>query len=353
MALNKCKAGLWIVSLVLVMVLAPGYCAGAAAPTSEAMVPLVPGAVPDHQAEAFWEEYTGPGGVYLFVDGYELPLVSEAHAFYSIGAPLEDVARYYVMELGAVEAYGMQADFQSLAEGETTPIYVEYAFYDWQFEDSYDYEGKLLRSGAMVRETLRANRLPHSSGGWLSTAVFSWYYRDWNGDILLLEVVCEDGSFDEHYAEFLGTKTVISVHRYTYMSEEAAWEMEDEAMDALIVDLAGEMALSPPTSESLGIPIYPGAQFQPRLSAGMSFGETSFYIFTAVETPAEVIKWYEKETGLKSESWDVDRYSIAISGYMPFPDKGLTVEPDMIFGQPWKTTITLIIAGGESDGWDD
>jgi len=72
-----------------------------------------------------------------------------------------------------------------------------------------------------------------------------------------------------------------------------------------------------------------------------------------VETPAEVIKWYEKETGLKSESWDVDRYSIAISGYMPFPDKGLTVEPDMIFGQPWKTTITLIIAGGESDGWDD
>ena len=166
MALNKCKAGLWIVSLVLVMVLAPGYCAGAAAPTSEAMVPLVPGAVPDHQAEAFWEEYTGPGGVYLFVDGYELPLVSEAHAFYSIGAPLEDVARYYVMELGAVEAYGIRL-ISVFGEGVTTPIYVEYAFYDWQFEDSYDY-GKVpvLSHGCETR----ANRFPIPQS-WLSTAV--------------------------------------------------------------------------------------------------------------------------------------------------------------------------------------
>jgi|LSQX01.2.fsa_nt_gb hypothetical protein len=350
MALTKCKTGFWLVFLLLAMILMPISWAGATAPYSEEMIPIFPGSWDDPEAETQWEEQHGFGGVFIWVEGVQLPLEAESHAFYTVDAPLEEVAKYYVMELGAIESYDTDPNLTALAEGRSTPIYVEYTVYDWQFNDSYDYEGKLLRSGAKVREALRANRAPHSSGGWLSRVLFSWFYRDWDGSIILFEIACEDRSFDQDYSEFQGTKTLIEVHRYTYMSEEAAWEMEEEAMDLEVAELAAQMALSPPTEESLGIPIYPGSEFQPDISAGISFGGTPLYVFFALETPEEIVKWYEKETGMKSESWDVDCYYIPISGQMPFPDKGVTVQPNLAFGGPWKSMITLVGAEGYYDG---
>ncbi len=344
----KCGTGLYGVTLlVLLMALTP-VGVNAAVPTSETEIPLVPGSIPDAQEEAVWEQY-GSEGVSLFVAGAQLPLASEHHAFYTTDAPLEDVARYYTMKLDVVDSSDWGDTLSSLPAGESTPVSVDYAIYDWQFEDEYGIEGELIRSGAMVRDTLANNRIPHSTGEWLSRAAFSWTHRASDGNLILLEVDCEDRSFGEDYAEFQGTQTLIAIHRYTYVSEEDVWEMEDAAMDAQIADLATRMALSPPTSEELGVPIYPGSEFQPEISAGMSLSDTVAYIFFTVDTPADVINWYEQAIGQPSESWAEDSYAIALSGQLPFPDRGLTVQPNVLFGGLWKTVITLLVAGGTSD----
>lgn len=351
MAFTKCKKGFCSTALLFLIMLTLSLCTNAS-PTSLEEIPLVPGSKLDLEEAAFWEENIGFGNSYLFVGGTQLPLLSEDHAFYSVNAPLEDVARYYLRELNAIEEYNSGYDLEILDYGESSPVYMEYSLYDWQFEDDYDYEGKLIRSGKMIRDTLTKNRKSWASGGWLARVYISWSYKDLDGNLVLFAVDCEDRSFGLDYTEFEGTRTLISMHQYTHMSAEDTWDMEDEAMDAEIAGLSLKMALSPPTAESIGIPIYPNAEFQPDISAGMSLSGSNMYIFLTTDTPGEVIRWYEQKTGKTAQSWEANSYFIAISGQAPFPEKGLTVQPNMLFGGAWQTVITLVTADGPSDDWD-
>ena len=349
MALIWSKAKRYCAAFVVFMILSVASCVSAATPTSEVEIPLIPGSTNDAQATAVWAEDNLYADMPLSIDGAELPLESEYHAFYTTKAPLEDVVRYYAMKLGAQEVPYVDIDLSDLAPGQSTPVYMEFERYEWQFEDEYDEDGKLWRSGKLVRESLAKNRMPYSAGSWLAGAFVRWGYMSPDNEMTLFEIVCEDRSFSEDYRQFLGVKTAVAIHRYTYMSEEAAWDFEDEASSAEIKNTAKKMSLSPPTSASLGIPLYPGAEFLPEASAGMSMSDMVMYIYVSADTPAQVINWYQQATGKKAESWEKNNYIIALSGELPFPEKGLSVQPNIVFGEQWKTVITFAIAGGSSD----
>lgn len=349
----KCRKGLCRAALVLLITLTLAVCANAA-PTSLTAIPLVPGSRPDPEEAALWEERSAlGGGMGLYVQGTELPLLTEDHAFYTVDAPLEDVVRYYLRELAAIEEYDAGYDLERLDYGEVSPVYMYYYFYDWQFEDSYDFDGNLIRSGEMIREMLSKHRKAWSADGWLSSVEISWTYKDYNGNFHLFTVDCTDQSFDELYTEFTGTKTLISMHHRTFMSVEDAWDLESAAINAEYAEMARKMVLAPPTNESIGIPFYPNAEFQPEISAGMSLSGTAMYVFLTTDTPAEVIKWYEQRTGKKAQSWEPDHYLLVISGQVPFPEKGLSVQPNLLFPGNWKTIITLIAGDGSDDDGDD
>ncbi len=98
---------------------------------------------------------------------------------------------------------------------------------------------------------------------------------------------------------------------------------------------------APPTAKEMGVPVYPGSQFDADLSAGMSSGDdTQAWIFRSSDTPATIAAFYEKATGRKAQSID-GAYRIVLKGEGLIPAHSMAIEPNT-FGGPGKTVITVL-----------
>ncbi|MGE5551023.1 MAG: hypothetical protein ACM3ZC_10920, partial [Bacteroidota bacterium] len=135
--------------------------------------------------------------------------------------------------------------------------------------------------------------------------------------------------------------TRIRIEILVTKSEEALEEEEDAAMDEAVAAKARQLAKNPPTEKTLGVPLYPGAVFNPELSAGMSLDEEyQYYVFLSHDPPEKVAAFYQQKLGKKPLA-NEGGYIFAIKGSLPIPEEGLTVQPNKLFGGKAKTVITV------------
>jgi hypothetical protein len=88
-------------------------------------------------------------------------------------------------------------------------------------------------------------------------------------------------------------------------------------------------AAQAPTQEQLGVPTYPGAQYQAQMSAGMSQPTEKYYIFTTGDPLARVLAFYENATQKKGQPLgEGGAMMIVLEGQAPFPKHGIMIEPN-------------------------
>src|SRR5262249_29565550 len=88
-------------------------------------------------------------------------------------------------------------------------------------------------------------------------------------------------------------------------------------------------AMSAPPESELGVPLYPKAQFDGRSSADLSQMDKggTYYVYTSTDTPQLVTAFYQTRTGKKGITNEGGTL-IAVKGEGPFPDLGVTIQPN-------------------------
>jgi hypothetical protein len=117
------------------------------------------------------------------------------------------------------------------------------------------------------------------------------------------------------------------------------------ALVVLAVTLApaAAAAQAAPTREQLGVPAYPGAQYDARNSQGMSQPTEKYYIFTTADSLARVVRFYENATQRNGESFGDAGVMIVLEGQAPFPTHGIVIEPNRpgMYPPSVRTVITV------------
>jgi hypothetical protein len=125
-------------------------------------------------------------------------------------------------------------------------------------------------------------------------------------------------------------------------SEGPARAAQGENENALAAKMK-EMA-KPPTEAQLGAPLYPGAFYDARNSAGMSMSGSTTYLFLTADPPAKVADFYAKSTHKQPSEYVKGSYMIALKGKPPFPESGIAIQPNKPggFDPKYKTIITFM-----------
>jgi hypothetical protein len=123
--------------------------------------------------------------------------------------------------------------------------------------------------------------------------------------------------------------------------EEAA---EDRADAARSAERAKQLAKSPPTEAKLSVPLYPGARFDPEISASMDMGDgADYFVFFTRDAPGKVAQFYERKTGKKGlGSLGSGGVLFAVRGSPPWPELGVTVQPNAI-AEGWRKGMPSLI----------
>ena len=101
--------------------------------------------------------------------------------------------------------------------------------------------------------------------------------------------------------------------------------------------------LPQPTEAQLGAPVYPGATYDGQMSAGMSQGDSYYWVFVTTDPAATVAAFYKQKTGLVPVEIEGNFQFTIKKGANPyFPDQGFTVEPNKALAGGVKTAITFI-----------
>jgi hypothetical protein len=118
-------------------------------------------------------------------------------------------------------------------------------------------------------------------------------------------------------------------------------EAEDRAEQARVAARARELATNPPTEAKLGVPIYPGARFDPETTAGMSEPGAGYFVFFSADPVDQVTRFYEQRTGKKAERTPGGSM-IAVKGSLPWPELGVTVQPNA-FAEGWRKAMKSLV----------
>jgi hypothetical protein len=119
----------------------------------------------------------------------------------------------------------------------------------------------------------------------------------------------------------------------------AAGREQNPALAAKMKEMA-----KPPTEAQLGAPLYPGAFYDARNSAGMSLGADTAYLFMTSDPPAKVADFYAKKLNKKPSELVKGSFMITLQGKPPFPEKGITIEPNKpgMYDRKYKTVVTFM-----------
>jgi hypothetical protein len=313
---------LWLAVLVVSL---SSMMMAAEIPRSEEEIPVFPGAVRNPAAERELE-LEHPWEV-------QDEMRSSTFRVYTAEASINEVCRFYIDHLGADEGFPPEEP-DELMPGESLPPwygvdpYRSDLFTDQYYFDTLIYDGQWAKS-------VFSRRDKWEDGSWLASAWFEWMVGLNNGDAARYSVSLEDVGFDPQNKVF-SDQTQITIHSLVRKSEEALWD----EMDLEMAELALQLADSPPTEQTLGVPLYPGSIFEPDISAGMSLDGGRLYVFLSEDPTSTVAAFYEQHLG-ESPVQSGESYLFALKGELPIPDEGLTIEPNM-FGGAAKTVISVL-----------
>jgi hypothetical protein len=295
-------------------------------PTTPSAVPLYPGATRQADRE---ETQLGPGS-----EGW----------VYRVTAPIEAVVKFYQERLRAREI-GTEADrdrardaYEQLGVGQTSgavvlPVFVELT--PAHFRETAGPGEDPARLAAAWRAAYVAKRPPFRPDTWLASAIFEWGAHPAADQRVEFYLSVEDvGAWQIRESAYEDvTEIVLNVQR-TGPPPARAEEEEEPAPAA---------PMAAPSASELGVPVYPGAQFDGRLSASLSAGDSegTYYVYTSTDSPATVTAFYEQRTGKKALHME-GGVLIAVRGEGPFPDLGITVQPNLGSHAPNVRTIVTV-----------
>ncbi|MDA3943481.1 MAG: hypothetical protein PF694_08080 [Bacteroidetes bacterium] len=244
-----------------------------------------------------------------------------------------EVCRFYIEKLGAKEG------FPEYDEGVNTKPWYEVSYFsERDFEEQWEFDTKIW-DGKWLK-TAVAKRKQWEPGKWLASAIFEWTVLLDNGDIKRFSIDIIDDSYDTR-ARIISDKTILTIVSRIEKSEENQDEEEDERLDEAYEQKMASLSGNPPTAQSLGIPFYPGWNFRPELSAGMSLNEDfEYFVFTTSDGAKKVAAFYEQK--LNKKAFDSGfGYILALKGALPVPDEGLTIQENTMVDGNAETVITI------------
>ncbi|MBF5041814.1 hypothetical protein FGE12_05385 [Aggregicoccus sp. 17bor-14] len=300
--------------------------ARAALPTQLSQLPVYPGARPTQLEEGEWEEST--------LGNAKKPEVKA----YLVDASIDEVTRWYAQQLGTKVGAHVDVEPSELKPGTTTPVNND--VYPHSLEDDDDGAGHLLRSKAQKQALLARCRPAFKSGEWTSSSNFDWTRLNANGSRSVYYVNLDDRGVAQDWKSCV-KRTRIVLATETSQSTQEAEDAQDQAMQAQLEKTQKELGTKPPTEKELGLPLYPGARYDARASAGMSMNAQRAYLFVTDDAMAKVVKFYEAKLGKKAQGSAETGYMIPLKGQGLVPDEGLAVQQNMLPGGG-KTLITVM-----------
>ena len=165
----------------------------------------------------------------------------------------------------------------------------------------------------------------------MSDSHFEWMRTNAHGSRSNFGVYLTDLGVSEDWKS-CAKRTRIVLVAETSKTDEQAEEERDQAQEQAFQAAQKEIGTKPPTEKELGVPLYPGARYDARSSAGMSMGDQRGYVFITDDAMAKVVKFYEAKLGKKAQGAEDTGYMIALAGKGLVPDEGLAVQPNMLTG---------------------
>lgn len=100
--------------------------------------------------------------------------------------------------------------------------------------------------------------------------------------------------------------------------------------------------LTQPTDQEMGVATYPGAKFDGQASAGMSQGDTYFWIYTTTDPIEKVVAFYKEKTrSAPAELGGSFLFTLKKGKSEMFPALGVMVEKNTMFPGPAKSVVTV------------
>ena len=122
-------------------------------------------------------------------------------------------------------------------------------------------------------------------------------------------------------------------------SDSAADRDHEKALAAKMREMA-----KLPTEAQLGAPLYPGAFYDVRNSAGMSMSGSTTCLFLTADPPAKVVEFYAGKLKKQPSEYVKGSFMVVLKGKLPMPEKGFTIQPNKPggFDPKYKTIITFM-----------
>ncbi len=268
------------------------------------------------------------------------------------------VLRFYSHRLHAAPGAGEEGapDTAPRAPSAASPVGYQLTFHEFDDKAWTTEHGDSYRSFAKdERAALASARPADEDGNWIEEAVFNWDARAPSGELSRFSLILKDDDLAEDakptgWNTYLmafkpaGPRTYITVDVNTAPLDCGAAQGHEE-LEALcehrVTERGAALQAHPPSTEELGVPPYPGANFDGRNSAGMSSEKEKYFIYTTGNPADKVVAYYERATGKKALRNEGGAL-IAVRGEAPFPELGVAVQTNAgMYPAPVKTIITI------------
>jgi hypothetical protein len=296
-------------------------------PTTPDRIPIYPGATrqPDREAEVYGTPASG-------------------QRIYRVRAPIEEVVRFYQQRLQAREVRSedersqARDAYEQIPAGKTSGAVMLLDPVDLtpsHFAETAEAGENPAHLAAAWRAAYTQKRPPFRPNTWIHAAMIEWGTVPSAGQLVEFYLSLEDvGAWQIREPEYFHeTEIGINVQGTGPVAE----ERQEEEEEAPVAPMAA------PSPAELGVPLYPGAKFDGRISAEMSRSdeEANYYVYSCSDTPEQVAAFYHARTG-KVGLTTPGGVMFAIRGEGLFPDLGLTVQPNAgTFPAPAKTMLTI------------
>jgi hypothetical protein len=264
---------------------------------------------------------------------------------YRVKAAPEDVVKFYQQRLAAreirteAERDRARDAYERLAAGQVSAAVFlpEFVNLTAHFAAVAEAGEDPARTAAAYRAAYTAKRAPFRPDTWVKSAIFEWGASSAAGRRLEFYLGLEDvGEWQiREPAYFNETEISINVTAVGAQPEAEEREAREERPPAA--------PMAAPAESDLGVPLYPGAQFDGRMSAAMSgMGDNAnYYVYTTADAVGPVTAFYQLRTG-KQGLTNEGGTLIAVRGEGLFPDLGVAVQPNVgTYPPAVKTMITI------------
>lgn len=305
----------------------------ALSPKGEKDFPPYPGAARDLPGEEERQAQFTDDGAF---DSSEIPerVLSRVIRQWTTADAPEKVYAFYLAKLAAAENAADAPAINSVKEGAVTSVRLRSFYWDSgeTANDWYDEDGVKYIDGAWLRARF-AERPRTPDGKWVKTARFSWDWRDGKNTMVRFTVTLTDESFVDFLSAY-DQKT-----RVEFMAERKEFLTNDNLAAAKAGTISEETGKKlekakkdSPTEKALGVPIYPGAEYDTVMSADLSGGGYRFYAFRSADPSDKVARYYEGKTGKRATDTGDGSFMIPLSGPSTQPDDAIAIQSEEIEG---------------------